>query len=767
MWDKIAARIVKLRFYLFALILLLTVLMGLGAMRAEMSYDFAKAVPENDPDMVYFEQFKKKFGIDDNTIIIGIKDSSVTKIEKFREYERLSKNLAGIKGVANVTAIPTLQYIRRGGERQLVFDTLFKASPDSQTELDSLLGFASELLFYKDVLFNDGGAWAMLVTFEEAAIRTAQRADVKESIDRFCDEFTEKTGIKTHKAGVQYLRAYVQKQVKTELNQFLLISIVVSTVILYLFFRSLVPTLVPLLLIGVIVIWTMGTLGWLGYKITALTGLLPSILVVIAVPNCIYLTTKFHQKCVETGSKIEAIYYMVSKIGLVTLLTNATTAVGFLVLISTRIDILAQFGIVAGINIFATFVISLIFLPVVFSILPLPEGKATKHIKSAFFNKIIDLIWDLVATKRKFIYGFSLLFFAFSIYGVTRINTIAFMADDLPSESPVVKDIRFFEENFGGVMPFEIVLDLGKNYALRDLKLLKKIDSLQTRLHETPEFTKPLSIVELIKTANHAFGNFYAGAYEVPNQRGFAYLSPYLSGRKGNLNSGTFKSLTDTAQREVRISVRVADVGSVRLDTLVKQTEQMVSDIFQGDSAVNVKVTGTTLLFVKGNDYLVANLKTSLLLACAVIALLMGLLFRRLRIITIALLPNILPMLFTAGMMGYLGVALKPSTALIFSIAFGISVDDTIHFLAKYRIDLGYTNQNVPKALQMSLRETGLSMIYTSLVLFAGFIILTASEFGGTIALGALTSTTLIVAMFSNLVLLPSLLFSFDKSREE
>jgi predicted RND superfamily exporter protein len=364
------------------------------------------------------------------------------------------------------------------------------------------------------------------------------------------------------------------------------------------------------------------------------------------------------------------------------------------------------------------------------------------------------------------VYGAAFIFTLVSFFGIAKIKTVAFMADDLPESSPVIADIQFFEKNFGGVMPFEMVLDMGKKYAVRDLKLLKKIDSLQTRLHQIPEFSKPLSVAEMIKTANHAFGNFYAGAYEIPNQRGFSYLAPYLSGRKGNLKQEYFSAMTDSTQQEIRISLRVADVGSVRLDTLVRQSQQLVKDIFEGDSAVHAKVTGTTLLFVKGNEYLVKNLQSSLLMACAVIALLMGMLFKRVRIVLIALLPNMLPMLLTAGIMGFFGIALKPSTALIFSIAFGISVDDTIHFLAKYRTDLKACDFNVLQAVQVSLRETGLSMMYTSIVLFAGFIILTASEFGGTIALGALTSITLLVAMFSNLILLPALLCSFDRGKK-
>ena len=743
----------------------MTVFMGYWATKTEMSYDFAKAVPDDDPEMVYFNNFKKTFGLDDNTIILGFADKKVTKLKDFQRFFQFTQNLKKIKGVQSVNSIANLLFLRRDTSNQLVSDTLFKAMPTSQIELDSLLDFAKQMKFYDGSLFNEKGAWNLIVNFEENYIRTVKRVQVKIDIDNTCEEFTTNTNIYVHKAGVPYLRAYVQAQVKAELNLFLFLSILVTTIMLFAFFRSKTPVIVPLLLIAIIIIWTFGTLGLLGYKLTALTGLLPSILVVIAVPNCIYLTTKYHQKCIDLGDKRAAIIYMLSKIGMVTFLTNATTAVGFLVLISTRIDILSEFGIVAGINILATFIISLIFLPTVFYYLPLPKESQTNHLNSPFFQNLIEKIWILVSQNAKIVYFSTLVIVIVSLFGLYKIQSVAFMADDLPETSSIKKDIKFFEENFGGVMPFEIVLDLGKNYAIRDLKLLKKIDSLQNRLNQEPEFAKPMSIVEMIKMANFAFGNFYEGAYEVPNQRGFTYLAPYLSGRKGNVNKESFRALLDSNQRMVRISLRVADVGSIRLDTLVQKSKLFVKEIFAEDSLVKVNVTGTTLLFVKGNDYLIKNLKTSLILACAVIALLMGLLFKRIRIVLIALLPNILPMLFTAGIMGYFGIALKPSTALIFSIAFGISVDDTIHFLAKYKMDLVLTNFDVRKAVQLSLKETGLSMIYTSLVLFGGFVIFVGSEFGGTISLGALTSTTLLVAMFSNLILLPTLLLSFDKQK--
>jgi predicted RND superfamily exporter protein len=483
--------------------------------------------------------------------------------------------------------------------------------------------------------------------------------------------------------------------------------------------------------------------------------------VVIGIPNAIYLMNKYHTEFVSHGNKMLAISRVVRKVGLATFMTNLTTAIGFLVLISADITILREFGIVAGINVMATFVVSLILIPGVFSWMPPPSAKHLKHLDVKAFDKALNAVDLLVHRHRTIIYGVAVTTVVFAVIGMAKLHSVSFMVDDLPAESVVKRDLVFFEENFSGVMPLEIVLNTGKKRGVIDVKNLQKIDEFEQFLAQQEDISKPVSLVSFVKAAKQAFYNNNPDRYTLPDNRERGFILRYMKGQSDS--SGLFKSFVDEDMQVMRISMQVADVGSDKMDSLINQVIQPKIDTMFADTDMTATITGTTPLFIKGNKFLIENLRGSLLLAFALIAITMGLLFANIRMIIISLIPNFIPMMITAALMGYFGVPLKPSTVLIFSITFGISVDYSIHFLAKYRQELHATSFFVPVAISNSILEVGKSMIYTSIVLFSGFIIFTFSSFGGTIALGMLTSTTLLISMTTNLILLPSLIMTFDR----
>jgi predicted RND superfamily exporter protein len=551
--------------------------------------------------------------------------------------------------------------------------------------------------------------------------------------------------------------------VKAELSQFLIFSVLITAIILYIFFRSFYAVIFPLIVIGVVVVWVLGTIVLFGFKITLLTGLLPSIIVVIGIPNCIYLLTKYHQEIREHGNKIKALSRIIRKIGIVTLMTNATTAVGFVVLGFANVAILREFGIVAGINIFNTFLISLILIPAVFSYLPSPTSRHTKHLDSKGLTKILSFYNYIIHHHRKTIYLVTILIVFVSLVGTFKIQALAYMVDDLPESSSIKKDLAFFENNFKGVMPLEIVVDTGRKRGVLRLENLLKIEQLEDTLSKITALSKPVSVVSFIKASLQAFYNGNPDYYRLPSNQEKNFLIRYLSNQQDQ--SGLLKSFVDSTGQKLRISVKVADMGSIKMDALVKQEIMPAINHVLANTNLKAEATGTTLLFIKGNQYLINNLKSSLIIAFLLIAVIMAVLFSSFRMIIISLIPNVIPLLITGGLMGYFGIPLKPSTALIFSIAFGISVDDTIHYLARYRQELFFNKFNVSKSVTASLMETGTSMMYTSIILFFGFIIFAFSDFGGTVALGILTSTTLLCAMFTNLIVLPALLISFDTGK--
>lgn len=765
MWYKLSQIILKHRLKLILALLGVTAFMAYKAQFVQWSFTLANIVPDTDPEMIYFQQFKKEFGEDGNIFAIGIKDSAVYQEENFRKLKYMTDELQNIKYVKDVLSLPSLKRLVKNKEdKRFELENVFDEIPQDQEKLDSLVAYCLSLKFYSGQLINsDNGASMVLVTIENEVMNSKKRNTVVGDILQVAEEFRGHTGINLRYAGLPFVRYINTVKIKKELNMFLIFSVLVTGFILYLFFRSLRVVVVALFIIGIIVVWVMGTLALFDYQITLLTGLIPPIIVVIGIPNAVYMLNKYHQEYFAHGDQRKALERIIRKIGIVTLITNFTTAVGFLVLAFTDIVVLKEFGVIAGVNILATFVVSLIMIPAVFSYIKPPSSRHLKHLKFVPLDKVLTGLDLLVHRHKYYIFAGAAIIVALSAYGISKIEARSYMVDDLPEESQVKQDLKFFEDNFAGVMPLEIIIDTGTKKGVQNLKNLKKIDEFEQFLNSLDDVSQPLSVVSFIKATRQAYYNDNPKRYSLPNNRDKAFVLNYL--KEESDEKGLSKAFVDSTGRRIRVSLKIADIGSNKLDSLVNQVIQPKIDEIFGDSKLDISITGTTLLFIKGNRFLIDNLITSMIIAFVIIALIMALLFRNGKMIILCLIPNIIPLMITGGMMGFAGIPLKPSTALIFSIAFGISVDDSIHFLAKYRQELFANNFFVPLAVSKSLRETGASMIYTSIILFFGFVIFAASEFGGTVALGALTSTTLLMAMLTNLIVLPALLLRFDKGK--
>lgn len=744
---------------------LITIFMGYKSKDILWSYDMVNIVPENDPDQAYFKEFKEIFGEDGNIMAIGIKDSTVYQAANFQKLRYLTDELSRIDGVKAVLGLPNLQMLQKNtAKRRFELVPVFPEIPEDQSLLDSLIGVANDLKFYSGQLVNsENGATLILVTVDREKLNSEDRFTMIDDIVRSGDQFEEITGIKTHYAGLPYVRAVNTLKIKQELNKFLIFSVIVTGLILFFFFRSVKAVFFPLVIIGVIVVWVMGSLALLQYKITLLTGLIPSIIVVIGIPNSVYMLNKYHHEYSIHGDQMKALSKIIQNIGVVTFITNFTTAVGFFVLVFTGIPILKEFGIVAGLNIMCTFVVSTIMIPSVFSLFKPPTQRHLKHLEFKALDVVLKVLDNIVHQHRKLVFVLTAILVIASFYGLLQIRANSYMVDDLPEDSPLKHELEFFEQNFSGVMPLEVIVDTGKKKGVQRLSNLRKINEFEMFLDSMEFISQPVSVVSFIKAAKQAFYNQNPAYYSLPNNRESSFILSYL--KEESDNAGIAKSFVDSTGQLIRISLKMPDIGSIKMDSLVNEIISPKIDKIFGDTDMDVRITGTVPLFIKGNKFLIDNLITSMIFAFIIIAIIMAVLFRNVRMIIISLIPNIIPLLVTAGIMGYFGIPLKPSTALIFSIAFGISVDDSIHFLAKYRQELIAHNYFVPIAVSKSIRETGSSMIYTSIILFFGFVIFTASEFGGTIALGKLTSITLLLAMLTNLVVLPALLMQFDTGK--
>lgn len=768
MWSKLADFILKYRLPLLLILVGITVFMGFKARKAELNYNFAKVVPDKDPDMQAFMKFKEMFGEDGSILAIGIKDSSVFTPTNFRRLKYLSDEIKNLPGITSVLSLPNLpRLVRNSKEKKFDIEKIFKDMPDNQADLDSLLKVTEDQRFYSGQLINEkNGMILLLVSYDKSYLNSNKRIRLTEDIMHAGDSFTDNTGIQLYFAGMPFVRSVIAGKVRDELQLFLLYSALITAFIMLLFFRSWIAVVFPMITIVVVVVWVLGSLVLFDFKITLLTGLIPSIIVVIGIPNSIYLINKYHHEFLQHGDKMKAIRTVTQKIGLVTLITNGTTAVGFGVLMFTDITILREFGIIASLNVMAMFIVSIIMMPAVFSYLPSPTDKHLKHLSFSPLKGVLDLFSKIVTRYRPAVFSVTIILVLLASYGTYKVHSISHMIDDIPEKSRVKSDLHFFEDNFTGMMPLEIVVDTHKKRGVTDLNNLKKIDQYEQFLAAQSDISNPVSIISFIKAARQAYFNNNPRRYALPkNNQEKNFILSYLKNQADS--AGLLKAFVDSTGQKIRISLKIKDIGSKKMDSLINQVIRPKQEEIFGKTKLTADITGSTLLFIKGNSFLINNLKMSFVLAFFLISIIMGLLFRNFRMILLSLVPNVIPLLFTAGLMGYWGIPLKPSTAIIFSIAFGIAVDNAIHFLAKYRQEL-YTHRfNVKKAIDLSMHETGTSMIYTAIILFAGFVIFTASEFGGTVALGLLTSITLLIAMFTNLLVLPSLLLTFDSGKRK
>ncbi len=774
MWTRIAHFILKHRIGFLVFIALGTAAMAYLARNVEMSYDHTAVVPENDPDLVYFREFKKTFGEDANVLAIGMQDSTVYQLEAFRRLADLTTEIGRLEGVSSVLSLPRLQYFAKDTARKrLILRPVFARIPAGQAELDSVLGFAGKLLFYKDQIVNSrNGATVVLVTINREVLNSGNRKKLTDKILAAGNAFTKDTGIALHYAGVPFVRSQVTGTVKDELLLFLVLSAVVTAVTLYAFFRASDAVVTSMLAVVIVVVWTIGSIGLFGYKITLLTGLLPAIIIVMTVPNCIFLLNKYHLEYARSRNKMKALSRTIAKLGLASFLINATTAAGFVGLVFTDVSILEEFGVVAGLNVFVAYFICLFIIPIFFSYLPAPSPRKLRYLESRPVNGVLTWVDNLVSNHPRWVYGLTTVAVLFSLWGIYNVKSVSYMVDDLPEDSAIKRDLAFFERNFQGVMPLEIIIDTKEKRGVLKLANLRRIEDFEAKLSGHADITRPLSVVEFAKAARQAFYNNNPDFYGLPTGSDKNFVLLYLKNlagkdRKDTAHAGTrlLNSFVDSTGQRIRVTLKIADLGSYRTDTLLNNYVAGAVKASFGDTDFKVDITGTTPLFSKGNAYLKNSLASSLLSAFVVIAVMIAALFLNGRMVLISLVPNVVALVITGGLMGLLDISLKPSTSLIFSISFGIIVDSSTHFLAHYRQELLYKRLPLRKAVTATLMETGPSIIYMSLVLFVGFVIFVWSDFGGTRALGILMSVSMLIALVTNLTLLPALLHSFDSGK--
>ena len=728
-----------------------------------LSYEFARMLPKSDSTLIAYENFKQRYGQDGSVMVIGVRNPEMFELKNFNQWYDLTYDIASIEGVKGVMSVAkTVDIHKNDSTKKFEFVQLLQARPNTQAEVDSLKNKISQLKFYDGLLWNsESQSYILAITLKQEILNNKKRIEVIENITSRAKKYTSETGNELHYSGMPFIRTVTMKMVQRELFLFIMLSIAIAAVILYLFFRSFRVVLSSLVVVAISIVSTLGFVGLLGFKISLLTGVIPSLIVVIAIENCIYILNKYHWEYRNHGNKIRALSRVIQRIGFASLMVNTATAVGFATFILVSNQLLREFGIVAAVCILLEYVLCITLLPIIFSYLDPPKEKHVKHLDNNFFIFILNKIIHLIQHHRKWIFAGTGVLLIVGVVGMLKMQTSGKVVDYLSQNSMIYKDLKFFEKEFGGVMPFEISIETNKKKGVIQASTLQKIDQLQDSILSYGSFSRPLSLAEFLKFAKQAYYNDNKDKYSLPNKMERNFILSYLPD-EANENSSLMNSFIDSLQQNTRISFQMTDKGTKELKSLLKSITAQADSIFPKDQ-YKITITGNSVVYAKGTDFLIKHLIFSVALAIVFISLLMALMFSSMRMIAVSMIPNIIPLIITAAIMGFAGVPIKPSTIIIFSIALGISVDNTIQYLSRYRHELKITGGNIKLSTLNALREAGFSMMYTSIVLVLGFSVFMISDFGGTKALGMLVSATLFIAMFFNMLVLPSLLLVLDK----
>jgi predicted RND superfamily exporter protein len=767
-WELIARVVLRNRILMLSIIVAITVFLAMQWKNIHFTHTEANMLPDDNIVNIEYNAFLDKFGEEGNLVIIGVKDKAFFTPKAYEAWAKLMNTLKEDKAVDLVISINDLKKLQKNEALQK-FELVPFADPSKTTDKAYLEKLKKELFndlpFYEGLLFNKrSGTIRSAIYLDKKIVNSPIRKDfISDKLVPAVAAFEKETNIDLRVSGMPYIRTLNAETIISEISLFIGASLLVTSLLFFFFFRSFRATLISIIIVIIGVMWSFGFLGLLNYEITVLTALVPSLIIVIGIPNCIFLTNKYHQEYKVHRNKAKALQRVTTKIGMATLMTNLTTAIGFFTFITSNNKLLIEFGNVTSINIMALFFLCIIVIPIFHSYIPAPKDRHIEHLDRGYVKSFMDWILRNVKESRFSIYAVAVSLLVISIIGIYKMRISGSLIEDMPKSAPFFQDILFFEKEFDGVMPLEIMIDTKHKKGVMKLSTLKRMEELETAIDEIPELSKPISIVNLVKYSKQAYYNGSPEYYELPTSQEQAFILSYAKNATKNTKGDVMKSYVDSTGQFARITTFMRDDKGGAIPVIEAEIRKEADKIFPPDR-YNVTITGKALVFQKGTGYLLDNLLSSLVFAFFLTALLIGFMFRSFKMILVSIIPNLLPLLLTAGIMGFFDIPLKPSTILVFGIAFGLSVDDTVRFLAQYREELKKNDWKIRKSVYATFNDAGLSMFYTSIVLFFGFSVFMLSSFGGTIALGGLISLTLLFGMLSNLMLLPALVLTLNKT---
>lgn len=768
MWNKIANYILKYRILNLSIIIILLAFMTFKASHAKMAYVMANTLPDDNPTMVTYQKFLDQYGQDGMVDFIGMYDPDLFQLENFQRYYDFNEKVRSLDGVVECLSVTRIfNLVKDDSIKQFDLKEVVPTRPETQEEVDRIKEEVYSLRLFDGLLFNsETGAYLMMITQTDECVNTSMRVAFTDSLQAYARQYEEETGVKMHLSGMSYIREVTTEKMVNEIVLFTVLSMIIAGVILFLFFKEWRILLSVLTIVIASVGFMFGLMVSLGFKITMLTGVLPPLLIIIGVENSIFMVNKYNTEFTLCRDKHKALCNTIMRIGPANFLTNTTTAVSFASFIITRNELLVPFGILASVCIMLTYVLTMVLLPTFFSYQREPNGKTINRLENSKINAFMEKLARYVVSHKKLTYTALCCFIALCFLGASMMTTSGRVVDDISEKDELYQDMMFFEKNVGGVMPFEISIDTRKPKGILNARFINKISQLQDTIATYPEFSDPLSIAEVVKFGRQAFYNGDSRQYKVPSSNEFGFIMKYIPDMQGGAMPDIITQYMDKDLQRTRISVQMSNITTPKVDSIISSLKPKIEQIFPRDK-YDVTLTGSSVVTLQGTNYLIENLAYSLLLAFVIIALLMALTFKNFKMIVISLIPNVIPLLFTAGIMGFTGIPLKMSTLLVFSIALGISVDNTIHYLARYRLQMRLYDNDVEKSVTGAIKETGPSMVYSASILICGFLIFAFSSFGGTKVVGVLVPATLLISLITNIVVLPTLVLTFFKKRKQ
>lgn len=766
-WAFLARFALRNRIAILSSVVLLTIFFAFQWQHIHFTHTEANLLPEDEPAQIEYKAFLDKFGEEGNLLIIGSQDPKLFEPQTYAAYEQLmlgfqkSPSVDLVMGIENLKVLVKNDSLQKFEIHPFISDS---TAVDAQLLAEKRKELFNDLPFYDNLLFNKkSGSVRSAVYLKKAIVNTPERKDfILQEMVPAIQKFEKEQQLDLRVSGMPYIRTMSTETIKSEIGLFIGGSLLITSLLFFFFFRSVRATLISILLVIIGVMWSFGTLGLFRFEITILTALVPSLMVVIGIPNCIFLTNKYHQEYKEHGNKVRALQRVTTKIGMATLITNVTNVIGFATFVASNNKILIEFGIVTAINIFLLFFLCLFVIPIFHSYIPAPKERHLAHLTRGSVRQFMDWILHNIKYNRAKIYWVVATLFAISVYGVSQMRISGNLIEDMPKDTEFFSDIQFYEKEFDGVMPIEIMINTGQKKGVMKMATLRRMDQLEQMIDSTEGLSKPLSLVSIVKYAKQAYYNGNPEYFELPSAQEQNFILRYAKNSVEGDQANLMKSYVDSTGQYARITTYLRDEDGQQMDRIVNEIKTRAAEIFPGER-YQVTVTGKTLVFKKGTGYLLDNLLSSLAFAFFLTALLIALMFRSFKMVLVAIIPNLLPLFMTAGIMGYFDIPLKASTIIVFGIAFGLSVDDTVRFLSQYREELINNNWKIKRSVYATFNDAGLSMFYTSIVLFFGFSVYMLSTFAGTQALGGLVSLTLCFGMLSNLMVLPALVLTMNK----